>query len=82
MPGACIDTHRAPGLLHRLRNRLANRLAIWRLRNRIAELRAATDIGREMIRSDMALIERQEQQIAALKGELLQRGGLTTCEKS
>lgn len=78
MPGAYIDTYRAPGVVARLRHRLA----VWRIRRRIEELRDATIIGREMIRNDEALIARQEEQIATLKGELLQLGGLTTCEKS
>lgn len=78
MPGAYVDTYRAPGVVARLRRRLA----VWRIRRRIEELRDATKIGREMIRNDQALIARQEEQIAALKGELLQLGGLTTCEKS
>lgn len=78
MPGAYIDTYSAPGVVARLRHRLA----VWRIRRRIEELRDATEIGREMIRNDQALIARQEEQIAALKGELLQLGGLTTCEKS
>lgn len=78
MPGAYVDTYRAPGVVARLRHRLA----VWRIRRRIEELRDATEIGREMIRNDQALIARQEEQIATLKGELLQLGGLTTCEKS
>lgn len=78
MPGTYIDTYRAPGVGARLRQRLA----VWRIRRRIRELSDACAIGREMIRNDEALIARQEAQIAALKGELLQLGGLTTCEKS
>lgn len=60
---------------------LRQRIHIWRIRRRIAELKDATDIGLEMIRNDQALIERQQREIAQLECELVALGGLTTCAK-
>ena len=58
--------------------RIARRVRVWRLRARVAELRSATELAAELIRSDQLLIERQRAQIDALEKQLLQLGELTT----
>lgn len=68
-PGACVMSAFA---------RIARRVRVWRLRTRVAELRSATALAAELIRSDQMLIERQRAQLDALEKQLLELGELTT----